>query len=179
VDNRYQTITIGVVSGTVKAGDCFTIAGVNSVHNITKGDTGQPMTFRIHEIVTGAGGAGTVKISPPIITTDVTTTAGDVQCQNCSATPADGAAITFLNTATAPVNPFWHKEAIELNPSRLIVDSSSNLRTMQGTTDQGITLLMTSDGDLDTLKTRYRFDVLFGTTMLAPEMAGIMLFNQP
>ena len=178
VDNRYQTITIGVVSGTVKAGDAFTIAGVNSVHNITKGDTGQPMTFRVHEILTGGGGAGTISISPPIITVDDTTTPGDVQYQNCSATPANAAAITFLNTTLASVNPFWHKGAIELNPSRLIIDSSSNLQHMMGTTDQGMTLLMTSDGNLDTLKTRYRFDVLFGTTMLAPEMAGIMLFGQ-
>lgn len=178
VDNRYQTITIGVVSGTVKAGDCFTIAGVNSVHNITKGDTGQPMTFRVHEILTGAGGAGTISISPPIITVDDTTAAGDLQYQNCSATPANGAALTFLNTVTASVNPFWHKGAIELNPSRLIVDSSSNLQHMMATTDQGMTLLMTSDGNLGTLKTRYRFDVLFGTTMLCPEMAGIMLFGQ-
>lgn len=178
VDNRYQTITIGVVSGTVKVGDAFTVAGVNSVHNITKNDTGELMTFRIHEILTGSGGAGTIKISPPIITIDDTQTAADVQYQNCSATPADGAAITFLNIAGASINPFWTKGSIELNPSRLIVDDNSNLKHMFGTTDQGMTLLMTSDGNLGTLKTRYRFDVLFGVTMLAPEMAGIMIFNQ-
>lgn len=178
VDNRYQTITIGVVSGTVKVGDAFTMAGVNSVHNITKRDTGQPMTFRIHEILTGSGGAGTVKISPPMITVDETQTAADVQYQNVTVTPANGAALTFLNIATASVNPFWTKDSIELNPSRLIVDERSNLKHMFGTTDQGMTLLMTSDGNLGTLETRYRFDVLFGTTMLNPEMAGIMLFGQ-
>jgi len=178
VDNRLQTITIGVVSGTVVAGDAFTIAGVNSVHNITKEDTGQPMTFRVANILTGGGGAGTIEISPPIITVDDTTTSGDVQYQNCSATPANGAALTFLNTTLASINPFWHKGAIELNPSRLIIPSESNLQHIMGTTDQGVTLLMTSDGDLNTLNTRYRFDVLFGTTMLNPEQAGIMLFGQ-
>ena len=40
VDNRYQNLTIGVSAGTVKVGDCFTIAGVNEVHHITKADTG-------------------------------------------------------------------------------------------------------------------------------------------
>ena len=178
VDNRRQIITIGVVSGTVKVGDAFTIAGVNSVHNITKQDTGQPMTFRIAKILTGAGGAGTIEIFPPIITVDDTTTSGDVQYQNCSDTPANGAALTFLNTTLASINPFWHKGAIELNPSRLIIPSQSNLQHIMGTTDQGVTLLMTSDGDLNTLNTRYRFDVLFGATMLNQEQAGIMLFGQ-
>lgn len=178
VDNRTQTITIGVVSGTVKVGDAFTVAGVNSVHMITKGDTGQPKTFRITEILTGAGGAGTVNISPPIITTDVTSTAADVKYQNCTATPANGAAITFLNIATASVNPFWRKNAIELLPSRLILPDNAGLDVLHGTTDQGIDLLMTRSGDINDLKVKYRFDVFFGTVMLMPEQAGIMMFSQ-
>lgn len=178
VDNRYQTITIAVGGSTIKVGDAFTIAGVNSVHNITKGDTGELMTFRVHEILTGGGGSGTISISPPIITNDVTQEAADEQYKNCSDTPADGAAITFLNTTLASINPFWHKGAIELNPSRLILPPNSNLRQIYSTTDQGVTLLMTSNSDIGTLKTQYRFDVFFGTTMLEPEMAGIMLFGQ-
>lgn len=178
IDNRYMNLTIGVVSGTVKVGDCFTIAGVNSVHNITKQDTGQPMTFRIHEIVSGGGGAGVVKISPPIITDDVTTTAGDVQYKNCSVTPANGAALTFLNIANASVNPFWHKDAIELLPSRLMVPDDSGLAVMSGTTDQGVSLLMTRQGSIDDLKVKYRFDTFFGTVCTCPEQAGIVLFGQ-
>jgi hypothetical protein len=50
VDNRYQIITIAVTSGTVKAGDAFNIAGVNAVHHISKGDTGQLKTFRIVKV---------------------------------------------------------------------------------------------------------------------------------
>lgn len=179
VDNRYMNLTIGVVSGTVKVGDAFTIAGVNSVHHITKRDTGQLKTFRVHEIVSGAGGAGDILISPPIVTTDVTSTAADVQYQNCTATPADAAAITFLNTATASVNPFWRKDAIELLPANLIVEEGSGLAVMRGTTDQGISLLMTRQADINDLGTKYRFDVFFGTVMTCPEQAGIMMFSQP
>lgn len=178
VDNREQLITIGVVSGTVKVGDAFTVAGVNSVHMITKRDTGQLKTFRINEIVTGAGGAGTVRISPPIITTDVTSTAADVKYQNATATPANGAAITFLNIATASVNPFWRKNAIELLPARLVLPEDTGLRVLHGTTDQGIDLLMTSSGDINDLSVKFRFDVFFGTVMLMPEQAGIMMFGQ-
>jgi len=177
IDNRYQTITIAVGSGTVKVGDAFTIAGVNSVHNITKGDTGQLMTFRIHEIVTGGGGSGTVKISPAIISGEGATSP-ELEYKNVSATPATGAAVTFLNVADAAVNPFWHKGAIELNPSRLIIPDNSNLSQVYSTTDQGVGLLMTRDSNIINLQTAYRFDVFFGVTMLCPEMAGIELFNQ-
>ena len=67
VDNRYQNIAVTVTSGTIKVGDCFTITGVNSCHLITKGDTGSLKTFRVTGIVTGAGGTGTIQISPPKI----------------------------------------------------------------------------------------------------------------
>lgn len=177
VDNRYQTITIAVGGGTVAVGDAFTIAGVNSVHHITKQDTGQLKTFRIHSIVTGAGGSGTVQISPPIVSNGGSTDA-EAQYQNVTATPADAAAITFLNVATASVNPFWHKDAICLLPSRLIIPENSGMATMQGTTDQGVTVLMTRQGAIGTLNVQYRMDVFFGTNMDAPEMAGIELFGQ-
>lgn len=178
VDNRYQTITIAVGGGTVKVGDAFTIAGVNSVHQITKNDTGTPMTFRIHEIVTGAGGSGTVKISPPIITNDDTTTAADEQYKNCSATPANGAALTFLNTTTASVNPFWRKGAIELLPANLVVEENSGIGVLRGTTDQGLTLIMTRQSSIDDLSAKYRYDTFFGTVVNQPQMVGIELFGQ-
>jgi hypothetical protein len=47
IDNRRQIISIAVTGSTVKVGDAFTIAGVNSVHHISKQNTGQLKTFRI------------------------------------------------------------------------------------------------------------------------------------
>jgi hypothetical protein len=41
-DNRYSNLTVtAAVYANIKAGDAFTIAGVNSVHMINKQDTGQ------------------------------------------------------------------------------------------------------------------------------------------
>jgi hypothetical protein len=51
-DNRYQTVTVSATAN-VAAGDCFTIAGVNAVHHITKADTGQLKTFRVISVVDG------------------------------------------------------------------------------------------------------------------------------
>ena len=177
VDNRYQTIAITVGGGTVKVGDAFTIAGVNAVHHITKQDTGQLKTFRIVEIVTGSGGTGTVKISPAIVSAQGGSDAEE-QYKNVTATPANGAAVTFLNTVAAPVNCFWHRDAIELLPASLAVPTDAGADIMRATTDQGVELVMQKQFDINTQKTKYRWDTLFGVAMVNPEMAGIMLFSQ-
>ncbi len=178
VDNRYQNLDITVTSGTVKVGDAFTLAGVNSVHHITKEDTGELKTFRITAIVSGAGGTGTVQISPPIISNGGSTDA-EAQYQNVTATPANGAAITFLNTADAAVNCFWHMDAIELLPARLAVPTNAGADILRSTVDQGIEVVMQKQFDINTQKTKYRWDVLYGTVNLQPEMTGIQLFSQP
>lgn len=177
VDNRYQTISIAVTTNTVKVGDCFTIAGVNAVHHITKQDTGQLKTFRIVEIVTGAGGTGTVKISPAIISGEGATDA-ELAYQNVTATPANGAAITFLNIADAYVNPFWQKDAIELLPGNYAVPTDAGASVMRATSDNGIEIVMQKQYDINTMKTKYRWDVLFGVVNKQPEMSGILLFSQ-
>lgn len=178
VDNRYQNLTIAVTSGTVKVGDCFTIAGVNNVHQITKQDTGQLKTFRVTAIVSGGGGSGVVQISPPIIAADSSPTQAEVQYKNCTATPANGAAITWLNTASAYANPFWQESAIEILPGRYAVPTDAGAAVMRGTTDQGFELVFTKQYNINNMLTKYRVDTLFGTVMLNPEAAGIVLFSQ-
>lgn len=178
VDNRFQNINITVGSGTVKVGDAFTIAGVNAVHQITKGDTGQPKTFRIVGIVSGAGGTGTVTITPPIISGGGSTDA-ELQYKNVTATPANGAVVTFLNTATASVNPFWQKDALEILPGRYMVPADAGVAVMKASTDQGIEVVMQKQYDINTMDTKYRLDVLYGVVNKQPEMSGILLFGQP
>ena len=177
VDNRYQNLDITVTSGTVKVGDCFTMAGVNSVHLITKQDTGQLKTFRITAIVSGAGGTGTVQISPAIISAGGGTDA-EKQYQNVTATPATGAAITFLNTVDASINPFWQKDALEILPGHYAVPADSGAAVMRGTTDTGIEVVLQKQYDINTMKTKFRLDTLFGVVNKQPEMSGIMLFGQ-
>lgn len=177
VDNRIQSLAITVTSGTVKVGDAFTIAGVDNVHPITKVDTGQLKTFRVVAIVSGAGGTGTITIAPAIISGTGGTDA-ELAYQNCTAAPATGAAITWLNTVAAPVNPFWKKEAIEILPGRLAVPSDQGLAVMRGTTEQGIEIVMTKQAHIETYQSLYRVDAFFGVSVTNPEMCGILLFNQ-
>lgn len=179
VDNRYQNLTVAVTSGLIKVGDCFTIAGVNAVHHITKQDTGQPKTFTVTAIVSGGGGSGVIQISPPIIAADSSPTQAETQYKNVTATPSNGAPITWLNTAAGYHNPFWHKNAIELLPARYAVPSDSGAAVMRGSTDQGIELVMTKFFDINTMKTKFRVDALWGVVMANPQMAGRLLFSQP
>lgn len=177
VDNRFQVLPITVTSGTVKVGDAFTIVGVNEVHHITKADTGNLKTFRITAIVTGAGGTGNVQISPPIISATGATDP-EKQYQNCSATPASGAAIVFLNTVTNSVNPFWYGDAFEIAPGKYEPQEDAGLAIMSSTTDQGITVVMTRQGAIGDLSTKYRWDVFYGLVNKQPEMTGAMMFSQ-
>lgn len=179
VDNRYQSLTIGVVSGTVKVGDAFTIAGVNEVHHITKQDTGNLKTFRVQEIVSGGGGAGVIKISPPIIAADSSPTDPELQYKNCTATPANGAAITFLNTAAGLVNPFWQDDAFEIAPAKYEPKEDSGLSIMSASTSQGITVVMARQGAIGDLSTKYRWDVFYGLLNKQPQMSGATMFSQP
>lgn len=172
VDNRYQTITISATTNVV-AGDALTIAGINAVHHITKGDTGQLKTFRVISVDSGT----TMTISPPIISNQGGTDA-EAQYQNCIVTESATAAIVFLNTVTGPVNPFWHKDAIELLPGSYGVPTDAGAAIMKTTTEQGIEIVMQKLYDINTMKTKYRWDVLFGVVNKQPEMTGIMMFSQ-
>jgi len=180
VDNRYQTLNVTLAVGAVlRVGDAFTIAGVNSVHHITKGDTGQPKTFRVISITSGGGTAGNnaIVISPPIISGGGSTDA-ELQYKNVTATPADNAVMTILNVDSADINVFWQKDALEILPGRYAIPANAGVDIMRGTTDQGLELVMQKFYDINTAVTKYRMDTFFGVVNKQPEMSGIMLFNQ-
>jgi len=173
VDNRYQTVTVSSTTN-VAAGDAFTIAALNNVHMITKQDTGSLKTFRVISVTN----ATTMVISPPIITNQVANDAS-AQYQNCVInTKSATSAIVFLNTVAAPVNVFWQKDALEILPGRYAVPTDAGAAVMRGATDQGIELVMTKQYDINTMKTKYRVDTLFGVVNKQPEMSGILLFSQ-
>ena len=76
-------------------------------------------------------------ISPPIISAQGGSDA-ELQYKNVDGTPANGAAVVFLNTVAAPINCFWHRDAIELLPASLAVPTDAGANVMRATTDQGI-----------------------------------------
>ena len=174
VDNRYQTLTVSSTT-SVAAGDSFTIANCFAVHHITKQSTGVLKTFRVISVPSST----TMVISPPVISSQGGSDA-EAQNQNCTITTQSAtAAIVFLNTVAGNMNPFWHKDSIEILPGRYAVPTDAGAAVMRAATDQGIELVMTKQYDINTMKTKYRMDTLFGVVNKQPEMSGIVMFAQP
>ena len=173
VDNRFQTITV-VDTTNYRAGDAITIGGVNAVHHITKSDTGELKSFRVVSVVNGTQ----MVITPPIISNQGNTDA-EAQYQNVVVTPNAAATVDRLNVNAAPINCFWQKDALEILPGRYAVPTDAGAAVMRASTDQGIELVMQKQYDVNTMKTKYRLDTLFGVVNKQPEMSGILLFGQP
>jgi hypothetical protein len=146
---------------------------VESVHHITKASTGVLKTFRVVSV----GGGNTVVITPPMISAQGGTDA-EKQYQNCSITANASATVTRLNTAAAPINCFWQKDALEILPGSYAPPTNAGAAIMRASTDQGIELVMQKQYDINTMKTKYRLDCLFGVVNKQPEMSGILLFGQ-
>lgn len=167
-DNRQMTLTVqGANVGNIKAGDAFTIAGVNAVHQIDKSDTGQLMTFRVLSV---AGGGTSLTITPAIVATG--------PYQNVSAVAANNAALSFLNNATKPVNAFWAQGAVTLDYGKLAFPTGEGAQVMTATTKNGVPLIMAYQFNSLTGKTSCRFTTLYATTVLDPEQCGIVIANQ-
>lgn len=166
VDNRFMDLNV-TAGANLNVNDAITIAGVNAVSHINKNDTGQLKTFRVTAIA-----ANVITITPPIIAGGATDAETDYQ--NCSAVPANLAAITVLNTVARPTNVFFDNRSIEVFGGNLAFPEDG-LSVMRMTTDSGIEIIFAKQADVLTGIITYRLTVFFGTTNLNPEMNGILL----
>jgi len=174
VDNRYQQVTVSTTSG-VEAGDVFTIDGIESVHHIHKEPTGQPKTFRVISVDSGT----TMTISPPLIGATGSPTDAELAYKNIEVvSPSATASITFLNTKTAALNPFWYKDSVELLPGRYAVPSDQGPAVLRATTEQGLEVVMTKFFNHSTFTSEFTLNVLFGVVNTNPEMNGVLFFGQ-
>lgn len=174
VDNRTQQVTVSTTSG-VTAGDAFTIAGIESVHQITKESTGQLKTFRVISVDSGT----TMTISPPMIGANSSPGDEELAYKNINvASTSATASITFLNNTATGCNPFWHKDSIELLPAGYMVPTDQGPAVIKGTTSQGLEVVMTKTFSGSTFVSDYTLDVRYGVVNTNPEMNGVLLFNQ-
>jgi uncharacterized protein YdbL (DUF1318 family) len=173
-DNRTQSVTFSSTTGMV-AGDCFTIAGIEAVHHITKESTGQLKTFRVESVTSGT----VAVISPPMIGANSSPTDAEVQYKNINVASTSGtAAVVWLNANATNANPFWVKDSIEILPGRYAVPSDQGVNIMRGVTDQGIEVVMGKSFSNSTFVAQYTLDIFYGVVNCNPEQNGIILFNQ-
>lgn len=146
----------GQLSKTYKAGEKFTITGVNAVNPRTKADLGYLKQFVIMSDATSDGsGNVTLTISPPIISSGA--------YQNVSAAPADNAALTHLGalSTTFRLNSIFHKSAIKLvnlKPPMPFTGEADYATDPQ--TGISVRYWRYSDGTADTHN--HRWDVYYG-----------------
>lgn len=149
----------------VKAGDVFTLAGVNAVNPVTRQNTGKLMQFVcIADGSSDAGGNLTLQISPAIIS------AGPFQ--NVSAAPASGAALTFVGAASTvyPRNMAWHKSAFTLGCIDL-QDVSQFGAWGARRQWEGMSLRVARQFAISSDTVPTRVDVLYGWAAPYPELA--------
>jgi hypothetical protein len=177
VDNRFQVITVDNSAGIV-AGDAFTVAGIEAVHQITKESTGELKTFRVIDV---PGGGVTLTITPPMITAQIASPAeSEKQYKNCvNTTQSATAAFTWLNVNATRMNPFWSYDAIEILPGSYAVPADAGAAVMRATLENGLEVVFQKWYDIKSMETLFRVDVLFGVVNKAPEQSGIIIFNQP
>lgn len=159
-------------TGILKAGDVFTIAGVYAVNPVPgEGTTGKTVLPYLQQFTvladadSGAStGPATLTISPAIITSG--------PFQTVSAAPADNAAITVLGTGgTAyPQNLGFHKNAFALVTVPLQMPDGAAFKARES--DNGLSVRVIKDYDIDTDEDIIRLDVLYGRKAIYPDLGA-------
>ncbi len=155
------TVTNGS-SVTLKKGDVVTFAGCNRCHPETKADTGALQQFVVLADVATSGTA--VTISPSIILTGAT--------QNCIASPTDTGKLLKAGAGASGIRNemlLFHPDAFTLATADLIMPNGLHF---SGRSEQdGISIRMLQQYDINNDRMPTRIDVLYGYKTLRPELA--------
>lgn len=148
---------------TWKQGDVFTIANVYAVNPQTRQSTGSLQQFVVTADLT-ATTTGTLAISPAIYTAAHALATVD-------SFPAATAAVTMLGTATTGYaqNLIYHKDAITLATADLLLPQGVDMASRQ--VHNGISMRMVRQYDINNDRMPCRLDVLYGYSVIRPEMA--------
>jgi hypothetical protein len=158
---------------TLKKGDVFTVAGVNSVNPVSYQDTGRLQQFVITADAADSGGAITLSISPSIITSG--------QLQTVTASPATSAAITVLGatsatsgtlaTTTSPQSFVYHPDAFAFVMADLMKPSAGCEATVVRSKAAGVSIRMVEQYQIGTDQNPSRLDILIGAATLQARLA--------
>lgn len=160
-------VVVATGATTFKKGDVVTFAGCNRVHPETHADTGILQQF----VVTAdyAGGAGTLAISPTIVTSGA--------MKNVLASPTNGGAVVKVGGASAIYKPsvVFHKEAFAFATADLLLPGGVDFAARE--TIDGISVRTVRAYDINNDKFPCRLDVLYGYNTLRAQLAARILSN--
>jgi hypothetical protein len=160
------TITLnGTTGNTLKKGDVFTIANVFAVNPQTRESTGSLQQFVVTEDITAASSEFlNVKIAPAIYTASHALATVDSFPQNT-------AAVTFLGAASTqyPQNLVYHRDAIAFATADLLMPQGVDMASRQ--VHNGISMRVVRQYDINNDRMPCRLDVLYGYSVIRPQMA--------
>lgn len=150
-------IVANFTTNTFKKGDVIQIASVYSVHPRTKASTGLLRDFVVTANTTLSGGAGTLPISPAIITSGA--------FQNVSAGPADSAVVSVVSGyagATYRQGLALWKDAIGLVTCPIEVPEGLTGVTRN---HKGMSITLSKSADIYKFEGIYRADIVYGVVL--------------
>ena len=173
----------GTVNDTYVAGETtITLAGFGASQVIAKGSVItiagvfmiQPETKKVYGSLKGipvlteatADGAGAVTVTIPAL---YSSASGAIQ--NVSALPANGAVVTLVGSADSTLRSSvaFHKNFATFVGADIWVPNGVHMASKS--TYEGVTLRMVSQYDINTDKAPVRFDAIFGSQVIRPELA--------
>lgn len=150
-------------SKTWNVGDVFTIAGRYAVNPQTRLTTGALQQFVVTAAATGSSTA-TLTISPAMYSATEALATMDTL-------PVAADVITMLGTAATayPQNLIYHKDAITFATADLLMPTGVHMASRQ--VHNGISLRLVTQYDINNDRMPTRVDVLYGYSVIRPEMA--------
>ena len=158
------SIALTIGSGlTVKAGDVFTVAGVNAVNPQTRESTGSLFQFVALADATASGTAIVVTVAPIYTAANALATVDSF--------PASGKAVIFVGAATSQYaqNLVYHKDAITFATADLLLPQGVDMAARA--VHNGISLRVVRQYDINNDRMPCRIDVLYGFNTIRPQMA--------
>lgn len=158
---------------TLKRGDIFTIAGVNSVNPLSYVSTGRLQQFVVTaDTADSSGNITALPISPAIITSGA--------YQTVDASPASGAAITVwsanpvsgvLATTSSPQSMIYHPDAFAFVSADLVRPGAGAVATTVRSKQFGIAIRMVEQYQIGTDQNPSRLDILIGAATVQARLA--------
>ena len=157
-------ITGAGASGTVKAGDVFTVASCFAVNPQTRESTGSLFQFvALADVTLDGSGAGTITVAPMYSAAHPLAT--------ITTLPVNGNNVTFLGAAstTYPQNIAYHKDAFTLATADLILPQGVDMASRAN--HNGISMRIVRQYDINNDRMPCRVDVLYGYAAIRPQLA--------
>jgi hypothetical protein len=162
-------ITGAGANDTIKLGDVFTVADCYAVNPQTRESTGSLFQFvAAADVTLNGSGAGTVTVSPMYSANHALATV-DVL-------PQTGKAVVFVGAASSQYaqNLVYHKDAITFATADLLLPQGVDMAARA--VHNGISLRVVRQYDINNDRMPCRIDVLYGYSVIRPQM-GVRLWG--